>query len=70
MISAMHWQETMSELNDVSMQEFRYSNPTERVIKTIRLSVKTWQSPVDTSQENRGKLSYYVHADIEFASHL
>ena len=70
MISAMHWQETMSELIDISMQELRNSNPTERVIKTIRRSVKTWQSPVDTSQENREKLSYYVHADIEFASHL
>ena len=48
------------------MQEIRNSNPTERVLKTFRLSGKKQrQSPGDTCRETDGKLSYYVHADIE-----
>ena len=48
------------------MQEIRNSNPTEHVLKMIRLSErKRGQGPGDTCHETDGKLSYYVHADIE-----
>ena len=48
------------------MQEIRNSNPTERVLKIVRLSErKQRQSPGDTCHEIDGKLSYYVHVDIE-----